>query len=446
MGQTRYVLVIGVCPQHSNTTYVRHALIIFFLLPGKSHVIRAFQYEAKRLLAGLTETPDDVTVLLLAYTGTAAFNIGGRTIHSAFNIGVNTSRARATSKYQPLGEDLLTSLRLKYKYLQVIIIDEVSMVGKKMTHTINERLKQIKRNDSPFGKVSILAVGDFYQIAPVGDTMLCKDDKGDLCQSPWALFKLWNLSQIMRQRDDLEFAKVLNTMRTRLKSEIIQDNDIQLLTSRCVTDGNAPNDVLHIYALNKDVKKYNDKMLHMTCENIITIQALDVPLTGNQKGAPRTTPVRDAKTMLADSVKLAANARVMLTTNLDVSDGLSNGVLGTVADIVKGQMSHHQPEYICVRFDNSSVGTNVRPQNPLRIGSDVVMIKPYTEQFRHEGVNHTRLQYPLKLSWACSIHKTQGMTLKSAAVSLKNIFQPGMAYVALSRVTSLAGLHLLGLR
>ena len=103
-------------------------------------------------------------------------------------------------------------------------------------------------------------------------------------------------------------------------------------------------------------------------------------------------------------------------------------------------MSHHQPEYICVRFDNSSVGTNVRTQNPMRIGSDVVMIKPYTEQFRHEGVNHTCLQYPLKLSWACSIHKTQGMTLKSAAVSLKNIFQPGMAYVALSRVTCLAGL------
>ena len=179
-----------------------------------------------------------------------------------------------------------------------------------MTHTINERLKQIKRNDSPFGKVSILAVGDFYQIAPVGDTMLCKDDKGDLCQSQWDFSKLWNLSEIMRQRDDLEFAQVLNTMRTRLKSEIIQDKDIQLLKSRCVTDGNAPNDVLHIYALNKYVKKYNDKMLHMTCENIITIQALDVPLTGNQKGTPRTTPVRDAKTMLADSVKVATNARV----------------------------------------------------------------------------------------------------------------------------------------
>ena len=251
------------------------------------------------------------------------------------------------------------------------------------------------------------------------------------------------LVQDHETRDDLEFAQVLNTLRTLLKSQTIEDKDINLLTSRCATDGNAPNDVLHIYALNKDVKKFNDKMLHMTCDNIITIQALDVPLSGNQKGAPRRTPVRDAKTMLADSVSLAVNARVMLTTNLDVSDGLSNGVLGTVADIVKGQMPHHQPEYICVRFDNSSVGINVRTQNPLRIGPDIVIIKPYTEQFRHEGVNHTRLQYPLKLSWACSIHKTQGMTLKSAAVSLKNIFQPGMAYVALSRVTSLTGLHLL---
>ena len=247
----------------------------------------------------------------------------------------------------------------------------------------------------------------------------------------------------MRQRDDLEFAQVLNTLRTRLKSRMIEDEDIQLLTSRCVTDGNAPNDVLHIYALNKDVKKFNDKMLHMTCDNIITIQALDVPITGNQKGAPRKTPVRDAKTMLADSVKLAANARVMLTTNLDVSDGLSNNILGTVAEIVKGQMPHHQPQYIYIRFNNSSIRINIQTQNPLEIDPDVVIIKPYTEQFRHEGANHTRLKYPLKLSWACSIHRTQMMTLKSAAVSLKNIFQPGMAYVTLSRVTSLAVLHLL---
>lgn len=177
---------------------------------GKSHVIKAVQYEAKKLLTPLTDSADEVTVLLVAYTGTAAFNIGGQTIHSAFNVRVNTSRMRASSKYDALGEDLLTSLRAKYKHLQIVIVDEVSMVGKKMLHTMSERLAQIKRCNAPFGNVSILAVGDFYQIPPVGDSPLYKDDNASICVSPWHKFTLWNLTEIMRQKDDQTYAMALN--------------------------------------------------------------------------------------------------------------------------------------------------------------------------------------------------------------------------------------------
>ena len=98
----------------------------------------------------------------------------------------------------------------KYKHLQIVIIDDVSMVGKKMLNTISERLIQIKRVKAAFGNVSVLAVGDFYQIPPVGDSALYKDDKAELCESPWSTFSVWNLTEIMRQKDDQLYATALN--------------------------------------------------------------------------------------------------------------------------------------------------------------------------------------------------------------------------------------------
>lgn len=181
------------------------------------------------------------------------------------------------------------------------------------------------------------------------------------------------------------------------------------------------------------------EMLHDVCQNITTIAAADIMVKGNKQ---RKTPINQANTLLTGHLDIAVNARVMLTTNLDVSDGLSNGVVGTVTQISLRKSPFNQPESICVQFDNKAVGRSTRLQNPHSIGSDVVLIKPHAERFRFEGSLITRYQYPLKLAWACTVHKTQGMTLESAAVSLKNTFLAGMAYVAMSRVSSLAGLYL----
>ena len=409
---------------------------------GKSHIIKAFHYEARRLLIPLTENPDDITVLLVAYTGTAAFNIGGQTIHSAFNVRVNTGRMKSSTKYDMLGEDLLTALRAKYKHLHIIIIDEVSMVGKKMLCTITQRLVQITRTNASFGNVSILAVGDFYQIPPVGDAALYKSDRGELCESPWSTFEKWNLTEVMRQKDDLQYARLLNRLRTRRKEEAMDPEDDQLLLTRCTPPENIPPDILHIFPRNAEVGRHNEKMLHKMNQEIIMIDAADVAVISGDK-QQRKTPASQANTMLQSHLEIAKDARVMLTTNLNVADGFSNGVLGTVVDIIQGKQPLNQPESIIVKFDNDNVGKNLRQQNPGRLGKDVVIIKPHTEQFRYQGSSITRHQYPLKLAWACTIHKTQGMTLDSAAISLKHTFLAGMAYVALSRVSSLSGLYLI---
>ena len=137
---------------------------------GKSHVIKLVYSDTLKFLrlSGAIE-PDDVIVLLTAPTGVAAFNINGMTLHSAFLLG--------TGKYtgfQPLSHDRLNTLRSKLSKLTLVIIDEVSMVGANMLLQIHKRLQQIKgvSNDVTFGGVSILAVGDLYQLPPVAQAPL----------------------------------------------------------------------------------------------------------------------------------------------------------------------------------------------------------------------------------------------------------------------------------
>ena len=348
---------------------------------------------------------------------------------------------KSSTKYDALGENLLTALRAKYKCLQIIIIDEVSMVGKKMLHTISQRLVQITRNKSVFGNISILAVGDFYQIPPVGDTALYRDDRGELYESPWSTFKKWNLTEVMRQKDDLRYAELLNRLRTTKKDEAMDSVDFQLLMTRRIPREDIPLDILHMFPRNAEVSHHNEMMLHKINEEIIRIDAADISVRSGDT-QQRKTPAAQPNAMLQSHLQISKNARIMLTTNVNVSDGLSNGVLGTVVDIIKGRQPLNQPESIIVKFDNDNVGRNLRQNNPARLGKDVVIIKPHTEQFRYQGLSITRHQYPLKLAWACTIHKTQGMTLAAAAISLRHTFLAGMAYVALSRVSSLSGLYL----
>lgn len=162
---------------------------------GKSHSVKTIYYEATRIFGHIPPNTDDTSVLMTAPTGAAAFNIGACTIHSAFSIRID-----AKLPYQPLGDDKANSLRAKFGNLEILIIDEISMVNHKLLCYIHGRLRQIKqtRDFSPFGNISILAVGDFYQLPPVKGKPLYVDS---------ATLNLWEdqfciaeLKQIMRQR------------------------------------------------------------------------------------------------------------------------------------------------------------------------------------------------------------------------------------------------------
>ncbi|XP_065926103.1 ATP-dependent DNA helicase PIF1-like [Magallana gigas] len=404
---------------------------------GKSHVIKAIHYEASRLLAKNMSTPDSLAVLLTAFTGTAAFNIGGNTIHHLFSMP-----KFMRLPYEPLKEQTLSELRIHLQDLNVLVIDEVSMVYKRLLYYIHERLVQIKKSKEPFGGVSVIAVGDFYQLPPVKqrkDERLYKDNISYPVDHWQELFKVVELSEIMRQKQDIPFAEVLNSLRTRELQEPLTNETLSML-HECVREG--PDDVLHVYATNDEVNNYNLKMLRNSCDNFVEINAQDFEKdTATGKLTLRKKPISRSKTEgLTSSLLVAVNARVMLTRNCNVEDGLVNGVMGKILHFLlkDGNVDHILA--VGVLFDNMNVGQRTGRKTPE--GNVVLIERVQEEVIEKKSRSFIRHQFPLRLSWACTAHKVQGMTVDKVVVNLDRTFSAGQGYVALTRVKCKDGLFI----
>ena len=405
---------------------------------GKSHLIKTIHYEVSRIFEKTLPSPNSVSVILTAFTGTAAFNIGGNTIHHVFSL----TKAMPIP-YQPLKEQTLSGIRFKLEHLQILVIDEVSMVYKRLLYYIHERLVQIKKCKEPFGGVSVIAVGDFYQLPPVKqrrDERLYKEN-GSYPIDYWLdFFKVVELDEIMRQREDVAFAAVLNSLRIRTSEEPISDEALATLQER-TREG--PDDVLHVYSTNEEANDYNLKMLHGNCEELIEVDAKDYEkdkTTGKLTLCDKPF-IRTRVDGLSSSLVLAVNARVMLTRNVNVEDGLVNGAMGYISNLIfKNKQPENAVEMVEVIFDSCNVGKTQGKASPK---GNVVPIKRVEEEINEKNLkSFIRHQFPLKLSWACTAHKVQGMTAKRVVVNLDRIFSPGQAYVAISRVTSKDGLFI----
>ncbi|XP_074526296.1 uncharacterized protein LOC141790369 [Halichoeres trimaculatus] len=399
---------------------------------GKSHLIRAIQYEAGRLLSALCHQPDDVTVLLTAPTGIAAYNLNAATIHHTFGIGTH-----ASLPYTPLGEDKLNSLRAELGHLQILIIDEISMVDHILLAYVHGRLRQIRQTGdfSPFGGVSVIAVGDFYQLPPVKGKPLYSSPIGvDL----WCNFSVVELTAVVRQKDCV-FAELLNRLRVRSKDTPLLETDVQILKSR---ETGEESSALYIFPTNMQVAEHNLEQLFASCPDYVTIDAQDYQnssKTGKlEKMAGHHRAASD--TCLQERLCLARNARVMLCKNVDVGDGLVNGACGTVTHIEFKNVSDKFPQTVYVKFDDPRIGSQRRKQRAHAAVEcrDSTAIDPEQEKATKWG--GLRVQFPLRLAWACTVHKVQGLTVDQAVVCFKKVFAPGQAYVALSRVRALSGL------
>lgn len=209
------------------------------------------RYFSKRL----ADKPDEMTAVLCAPTGKAAFNIHGQTIHSLFCIPANQNL-----KYTPLDVQQLDDMRVKFRSLKILFVDEVSMVGNKMFNFINMRLQEIFTNGKPFGGISIIAIGDLYQLKPVFDGWIFEDlveGYGPRAQNLWCdLFKMFELFEFMRQKGDRDFAQLLNRMREGVHT----DDDIELLKSRqncTMNEQNLLESMPHLFTTNAEVNSHN---------------------------------------------------------------------------------------------------------------------------------------------------------------------------------------------
>lgn len=370
-------------------------------------------------------------VIICAPTGTAANNIGGRTIHSVFKIPVGKYL-----HYSSLSPYALTILRKQFQDVHTVVIDEISMVSQELLMFISRRLSEIKNNDSVFGGCNIIVVGDFYQLKPV---------KGSFCfknELLWHLFHPIFLTENVRQISDTSYSGLLNRIRIGHPTE----KNISCLVSRLLYNEIDYNDYLHIFSTKENVEKYNtmqiEKLKHTTIIVRVNAQHSFSSDDSNTVGEvpDYMIPVNDVDAGgLKRHLLISEKARVMMTRNINAEQGLVNGAMGIVTEIIfQGGI----PSVVFVKFDDPMVGkTRCNGQNTLHTS---IPIRPVESECLYHGRRVIRTQFPLILAWACTVHKVQGISLDKAVIDLgSSIFEYGMAYVALSRIRTISGLFLI---
>ena len=417
---------------------------------SKSYLIKTLYHSVRKLLCYNGQDLDKERVLLLAPTGIAAINIGGTTIHSAFQIPIKF-HSRNIPK---LSDNKRSVLRNKYSEVSVIIIDEISMVSNILLLHIHQRLTEIfscNNRDLMFAGKTVIAVGDLCQLPPVNSKHVFAPYKDNLLNfaHPWQLFKIAELVKTVRQ-EELSLISLLHNVRVAQ----MQEANEELLKSRFIdkSDPNYPQDALHVFAENSLADQHNTEMLDALDNALFIIKAFDtVPNDAPSGEVQKCLRRKQSLTAgLAAKLCIKVGARVMLTSNVSISDRLINGQIGTVASVKRN--SDAVVEVIYVKFDDVNAGVLQMNNDvfarhnhvvPLTRIEGQILIGPSTTK----GVI-TRIQFPLMLAWACTVHKVQGLTLDNAVISFQlekqKIFNYGQMYVALSRVKTIDGLYCIG--
>ncbi|CAF4942161.1 unnamed protein product [Pieris macdunnoughi] len=266
-----------------------------------------------------------------ASTGKAAVAIDGTTVHTALKISL--------SRLLPLSTEVAHQYRALFKYVKVLIIDEISMIGAELLSQIDSRLKQITGDfKTNFGGLDVILIGDLRQLPPVRATPIYKQQKQKIVGPIlWRGFRFFELDQVMRQANQ-EFSSILTKIGN---GQQLNDQELILLESRFVTMQEAEEKCPHgirLFNTNKDVTKYNNRILS-TAPNKTTSIAKDVFV--GCTSAEQTAFVRQKlyKMSLIDTGGLpyetvfVPNVFYMITTNIDVSDGLANGAVGKLVHL-----------------------------------------------------------------------------------------------------------------
>lgn len=364
---------------------------------GKTHVLNLYIDYLKS---------NDVSVGITASTGIAATHMGGMTIHSWTGMGIKNELDSSDIK------DILKKSHIKRRMEQVkvLIIDEVSMLHHFRLDLVDAILRAAKKKDEPFGGIQVVLCGDFFQLPPV--SRMGEPEAFFVYESnAWrdADFKVCYLEEQYRQTDDRATA-VLNDIRANRVNE-----DTHTYLRECFVENKKEISVIEptrLYTHNIDVDEVNKKEL-------LKIKGKEGAFTMHTRGSEALVAIIKKSCLAPEVLNLKVGARVMFVKN-NMDEGYANGSLGIVTSL-------DGPE---VRLTNNKV-IKV-PIESWRIEEDGKVLAEIT-------------QVPLRLAWAITVHKSQGMSLDAVEVDLSKSFEKGMGYVALSRVRTLAGLTILGI-
>jgi ATP-dependent exoDNAse (exonuclease V) alpha subunit len=364
---------------------------------GKTYVLNQFIKLAKASKKRIAVT---------ASTGIAATHIGGTTIHSWSGLGIRDEITERDEKWLKDNDRLLK----RYNNIDILVIDEVSMIHGKRLDMVNQVAKWLRDSDEPFGGMQVILTGDLFQLPPI--------NRGDTSIDFVHLSKTWKelnpkicyLTEQHRQEND-PLLDLLEAMR----AGDIAEAHFDALSERLGLESPVGSSVTKLYSHNQDVEQINDTHLKAISDEpkVFVMETYGIQAKVEQL----------AKSVLApEALELKVGAEVMFVAN-NFSEGYVNGSRGKVVDFKDG-----------------------KPLVELQRNRRVITVEPHSWALEEDGKERARVtQLPIRLAWAITIHKSQGMSLDSAEIDLSRAFTPGMGYVALSRVRSLDGVYLKGI-
>jgi ATP-dependent DNA helicase PIF1 len=378
---------------------------------GKSWLLRKF----------IAEHATHVSVT--APTGVAALNVGGMTLHRFCGMRLGPGVGQSDEDfYRELKDERHPAVMAGFRRVrrcEVLIIDEVSMLPGRILNFVDFLFQQERNCDAPFGGCQVIATGDFLQLPPVRSADKEPYDWAFM-SAAWerAEFKTILLEQVKRQ-DEPDFVRALsNFRRGRVWGE-----DARLLQGRIRNF--PPANLTRLFTHNVQVDKWNSFQLS-------ELPGEPVVLEARTQGPEHQVEFLRKNLLTPSTLVLKPGALVMFTINRNEPGSVENGeyrpgpVLHVNGELGVVQQLKPEAEWIEVRCQSGRV----------------VLATPFTWEFDRNDPECGKLtQYPLRLAYAMTIHKSQGLTLDSAYLDIRAAREPGQAYVAVSRVRTLAGLH-----
>jgi len=382
---------------------------------GKTHVVNEYaKYLRNR----------NIEPAITASTGIAATHIGGLTIHSWSGIGIK----RNLNKYDLDRISSSEYIVKRVKRASVLIIDEISMLSADTLSMIDAVCKEIKADQKPFGGMQIVFVGDFFQLPPVNkkyaddledevllDESIKPRNSGIRFAYDSHAFKNANpiicyLTEQHRQDDD-GFLSILSAIR----QNFFDAKHLSRIKERQIEITELPSGAPKLYSHNADVDRINNEMLGKLSGDARQFEMFS-------SGSKKLAESLKKGCLSPENLFLKKGAKVMFTKN-NPKEKFVNGTLGEV-----------------VGFDEGSRYPIVEKRNGQKI-----IVKPMEWIIEENGkIRATITQLPLRLAWAITVHKSQGMNLDEAIMDLAGVFEYGQGYVALSRVKRFSGLYLIG--